>query len=66
MKKIKDVTIGEVNKICRNHYCAECPFFKEAGCFSVCSVNPKVYSNGLFFGASILDEEIEIPEEVEE
>lgn len=61
-KKIKDFTIGEVIKICRNHYCAECPFFKEAGRFTVCSANPKVL-NGLFLGASILDEEIEIPDE---
>lgn len=62
-KRVKDCTIGEVNEICRNYYCAVCPFFKYTGSFSVCSANPKVFLNGLFLGASILDEEIEIPDE---
>lgn len=64
IKKIRDFTIGEVDEICRNYYCPVCPFFKDAGCFSVCYVNPKFFSNGLFFGASILDEEVEVPEEL--
>lgn len=62
-KKIEDLTIGEVYEICRNYYCAECPIFKGTERFTVCSANPKIL-NGLYLGASILDEEIEIPDEV--
>lgn len=62
-KKIKDITIDEVRKICKiqNHTCYECPFYNEdegVEDYRLCLLDKPE-----FIPKSMLDKEIEVPDE---
>ena len=62
-KKVGDVTITEIRRICEVHLCNECPLFKkdeELEEYRVCLLDTPD-----FIQDWMLDEEIEIPDEVE-
>lgn len=61
MKKIKDLTFAEFRRICKGHFCHECPLYKP-------DVILKEYRICLLTDLKrihdqVLDEEIEIPKE---
>lgn len=61
MKKIKDLTMAEIKRICEVHFCYECPFFKKSKKRGDCLLYiPSFIPNWM------LDEEVEVLEEKEE
>lgn len=60
-KKIRDLTVGEVSEFCNNNSCTKCFLFRFSEMCAV-SFDLSVINSHV---KSILDQEIEIPDEVE-